>query len=151
MRNNKGFTLVELIGVVIILGLISLIAIPTVTSSLKKYKESLYQDSLDNIIQAAKNWGASNVGKLPNGVNTGISMQYPDIDIETNYSTLYITVEDLVKEGFISSEIKNPKNNNLYCTKARITITKTSAGYTYEIQDNDYGLQTLLLDEEACS
>ena len=35
---EKGFTLVELIGVVVILGLISLIAIPTVTSSLKNIK-----------------------------------------------------------------------------------------------------------------
>lgn len=146
MRVNKGFTLVELIGVVVILGLISLIAIPTITSSLKKYKESLYKDSLDNIVQAAKNWGAENIGKLPNKAGTNVSMDYPEIDIETDYSTLYITLQQLSEEGFISSEIKNPKNGNLYCTKARLTITKTNSGYTYELEED-----TLLLPEESCN
>lgn len=147
---KKGFTLVELIGVVVILGLISLIAIPTVTSGLKKYKTSLYNDAIKNIEQAAKNWGAENIGKLPNSIGNSTSMTYPDIDVEAEYGILYITVEDLAEEGFITNEITNPKNNELFCNKAQITIKKTTKGYTYTIEDNDYGMKTLLLDTAAC-
>lgn len=147
---KKGFTLVELIGVVVILGLISLIAIPTVTSSLKKYKASLYDDAITNIEQAARNWGAENIGMLPNDKDSSEEMTYPDIDTDSKYSTLYIAVEDLANEGFINKEIKNPKTSQLFCNKALVTIKKTSKGYTYKIEDNDYGINTLLLDSKAC-
>ena len=39
MKSRKGFTLVELIGVVILIGLIALIAIPSVDYIIKKTKD----------------------------------------------------------------------------------------------------------------
>ena len=48
MKKN-GFTLIELLAVLVILGLIALVTISTVTGTLKSYKNSLYQNQLDNI------------------------------------------------------------------------------------------------------
>ena len=147
---RKGFTLVELIAVIVVLGLISLIAIPTVTSSLKKYKENLYNDSIKSIEQAARNWGAENIGKLPN-VTSGLVMYYPDIDYEAEYSTVKIRVSDLQAEGYLDAKIKNPKDSSYFCNCAYVTISKTGTGHTYDIQDNSEGLKLLTIDENGCT
>lgn len=148
---KRGFTLVELIAVLVVLSLISLIAIPTVNNSLKEYKQKLYNDSIKNIEQAAKNWGADNIGKLPNSVSSNNTMAYPDIDTEGEFSALQIRIKDLQSEGYIGSELKNPKNNSNFCNCAIVTITKTSVGYTYSILDDVNGLDLLLTDESGCT
>ena len=148
---KKGFTLVELIAVLVILSLISLIAIPTVNNSLKKYKQNLYDDAIANIEQAAKNWGADNIGKLPNSSTSNTSMRYPNIDTEQDFSVLQISVKDLQEAGYIGDEIKNPKKNSNFCKCALVTITKTATGYTYSILDDKNGMEALLLDASGCT
>lgn len=130
---NKGFTLVELIAVIVVLGLISLIAIPTVNNSIIKYKDKLEADAIRNIEQAAKNWAADNINKLPNVLDTesDVSMTYPEIDTEQDFSKLKITLSDLQSAGYIDSEVKNPKDNKEFGICAEITITKKSTGYEY--------------------
>lgn len=148
---KKGFTLVELIAVLVVLGLISLITIPTVNNSIKKYKKTLLNDAIKNIEQSAKNWGADNIGKLPNSATSDIKMVYPEIDTEQEFSTLEIRIKDLQEEGYIASEIKNPKANNNFCNCAVITINKTATGYTYKILDNSEGLTLLQSDNNGCT
>ena len=41
--DKRAFTLIELMGVIIVLGLIALIAIPTIDKSIKNSKENLYK------------------------------------------------------------------------------------------------------------
>ena len=148
---KSGFTLVELIAVLVILGLISLIAIPTVNESLKKYRDSLYNDVIKNIEQSAKNWGADNIGRLPNSTFDSTPMIYPNIDTEQEFSTLQIRVRDLQEAGYIGEELKNPKANENFCNCAVVTIKKTTTGYTYEIQDDENGLDLLTAPKEACT
>ena len=45
---NKGFTLIEMIAVVIILGLIILIAVPFFTGSLSVFRNDYYNDLRNN-------------------------------------------------------------------------------------------------------
>ncbi len=52
--NKKGFTLVELLGVVVILSIIMLIAIPNVTSVLEKNKRDTYIADAKKLISQAK-------------------------------------------------------------------------------------------------
>ena len=42
MKNKKGFTLVEIIAAVIILGIISLVAVINYTGSMKEFRDSYY-------------------------------------------------------------------------------------------------------------
>ena len=50
---KKGFTLVELIGVIIVLGVIALITYPIIDKSIKNSKEQALERIIDNIEEAA--------------------------------------------------------------------------------------------------
>ena len=52
--NRKGFTLVELLGVIVILSIIMLIAIPNITSTLEKSKRDGYLTDAKKMISLAK-------------------------------------------------------------------------------------------------
>ena len=64
-RNKRGFTLVELIAVVAILGLIALIVYPAIGSVIRNSRESAYNDQVAVIESAAKNWSIDNASTLP--------------------------------------------------------------------------------------
>ena len=53
MKNRKGFTLIEIIGVIIIIGVLALIAIPSFMSSLGVFRDDYY----DNIVNTLENSG----------------------------------------------------------------------------------------------
>ena len=54
--NKKGFTLIELIGVIILLSAIALISVPIINNSIKNAKEKTYKGQIDTIIKAAKRY-----------------------------------------------------------------------------------------------
>ena len=62
---NKGFTLAELLGVIIILAVIALIATVSISSSMRSSREELYNLQIENIINGAKTWASGNVFELP--------------------------------------------------------------------------------------
>ena len=53
---KKGFTLVELLATIVVLGVIALIAIPTVMDSVATAKEQAALSSIDGLIKAAENY-----------------------------------------------------------------------------------------------
>ena len=54
MKNKKGFTLVELLAVIVILAVLVLLAVPSVLKMLDGSKESAFVVESGNIIKAAK-------------------------------------------------------------------------------------------------
>ena len=114
---NKGFTLAELLGVIIILAVVSSITIVTITNSMKNSKEKLYNVQIDNIIVGAKTWASGNVFNLP----------------ENDGEFIKITLGQLKQEGFVDSDITNPLTNELFDDNMQIIITKTGNSYKYEV------------------
>ena len=53
MKNNKGFTLIEIIGTIIILGILAVITIPMFTKNLAGFRDDYYV----NIENTVKNSG----------------------------------------------------------------------------------------------
>ena len=58
---NKGFTLVELLAVLVILGMISLIIIPSVSGTLNASRKNSYQKQIKVLETAAEKWGVENI------------------------------------------------------------------------------------------
>lgn len=118
---KKGFTLTELLMVIVLLGLLGLIVIPVVDKLIKDSKEDLYKTQINNIELAAKNWATSNIFQLPDS-------GYVDR-----------TICDLERTGFLEIDVKNPKTEELFYKDSYVRITKTDYGYDYDYIEGSGG------------
>lgn len=114
---KKGFTLVELLGVIIILAVIASITVISITNSMKNTKQKLYEQQINNIIDGAKTWASGNVFDLP--INDG--------------EAIYLTLKELKQDGFVEKDITNPLTNKLFNDQLQVKITKVDNNYSYEI------------------
>ena len=140
--NNKGFTLVEVLAVIVILGVIGGIATSSVLSSINTSKESSYKLMVNNIIIASEN--------LYKEVSFGNTIykyeqdgQKNKITIDSSDNTIKINLQTLVSNGFLTGSentrqdetnknkrcIKNPKTKEDIGT-CNITIKKNNKIYT---------------------
>ena len=53
---KKGFTLIELISVIVILSIIIMLIIPTIINNISDKKEDAYQKNIDIILSAARGY-----------------------------------------------------------------------------------------------
>lgn len=116
---KRGFTLIELLAVITLIGLLSLIVVPIVDTIISDNNQELYDIQIKNIENAAKNWASNNPFSLPENINDTISL----------------TVCDLQKAGFVETDIRNPRTNELFYKDSYVTITKTSYGFTYDYNE----------------
>ena len=111
--NKKGMTLVELITVLVVIGMIAVITIPTIIKTINKSKE-------ENIKESANKYISKNVGL--------------NIFIDDSTITEEITLETLVNEGYLKGELKNLKTNKEYdLVNSKVTIKKENNSYIYTI------------------
>lgn len=114
---NKGFTLIELIGTIVILSIVVLIIIPPISNSLKKSVEDADKKTKQSIIMAAKSWASDNKDKLPTTVKLNI----------------------LQEEGYIDDNLKLPsttENINSACVEIKLKERASRKAYTYSYKDN---------------
>jgi len=114
----KGFTLVELMAVIIVLGIVALIVIPIADNFIKDNKQKSYDIQINNIKEGAKSWAIKNSHLLP--------------DEGDSYD---VTLLELKNGSFVESDIKDPKTNELFEDTLIITITKQNGSYECEIKN----------------
>ena len=85
MKNRKGFSLVELLAAIVIMGLLAGIAIVSINYLLDKAKKEYYKAQEDEIVMAAKSYTQDNRNMLPKRV--GMKRQ---ITLETLQKSKYI-------------------------------------------------------------
>ena len=126
---KKGFTLIELISVIVILSIIIMLIIPTIINNISDKKEEAYQKNIDIILSAARGYVI-------------------DYDIETPAS---ISLDELCGTYF-ECPIINPKDNeeiegyvvvdeerNYYFTNGLITLdVDLNGGNTTQEFDGSY-------------
>lgn len=132
---KRGFTMIELLSVIVIVGLIGTIAIPTITSSIKSYRQKLLDTQIANIEEAARSWGAKHLDYLPTSNNTSLVKTIDEIKTETGeYGVLIITLKVLQDENFIEKEIKDPTTKKAISPTTEIYITNLTNRYSYEVK-----------------
>ena len=117
---KKGFTLVELLAVIIILSLVLVIAVPSVNKYIKQSKEKAYDAQISTIIEAAQAYASTNLELLPNRENISVK----------------VTLGQLKSSGLIKEEVKNPNDDKYFDDALTIKIKKNKENYIYEVVEN---------------
>lgn len=96
--NKRGFTLVEMISVLIILSVVALIVTPNIYVSIRDYKNRLYETQMDSIRQSGKNWAVDHIDSLPT----------------SNDTALAVTIKELQDDGYIEDKLENPRDGGYF-------------------------------------
>lgn len=98
MKNNRGFTLVELIAVITLLSAIILVTVPVIINTIKKNDLKLSEGFENALKQAAEFYVERNRDNFPDLNNIGGNIEIP--------------TEDLVKAGYLKQDLENPIDNS---------------------------------------
>lgn len=109
---NAGFTLVELMTVIILMSVLALIIMPVIVNNINDSKDKLYKMQLDNIKSAARTYMVKRT-------------------LDGDFKIIYL--RELKKEGLIEKDIKNPKTDDLFSDCLQVKVTKNGSIYQYEI------------------
>lgn len=133
MIKNKGFTLIEMLAVVTILGIITLIAFPYANNLLKKSKDNEYQRFLDDISLATEAYLVDNSDNYESLKQIG--------------GTDYISLKNIVESGYLKSTTINPKTNEKIDlnTSVKVTLNEDKT-YNYELMNKNYDVNGYVQD-----
>ena len=98
-KNNKGFTLIEILAAIVILGIISTIAVPAVYKYVTKTKDFSYENMYKTVYDAVKNYRIDTNDVSANGI-TAPTYTKADINnfVELNYLDPLIDPADRSKK-----------------------------------------------------
>ena len=124
--NKKGFTLTELLGVIVILAIIAIIAFPSVLGLLNSSQNETDEAMQNFAITAARNYVNDNMDSYPKALE-GQTKTYSNLKIQT-----------LLDEGYISSTtISSEKNCEML--NDYVKVTSDSKKYLFEYIEVDGG------------
>lgn len=115
LKNKKGFTLVELLAVIVVLAIIILIAMPSVLSSMEKARKNSFAVEANEVIRSAQTAYADAVMQGKSGNTFCISYAY-------------------LKKGFLE------KNDGSYHGSVKLEIDPSTGTTTYTLwlSNNNY-------------
>lgn len=106
--NKKGFTLVELLAVIVILAIIITIAVPSTIAVSNKIKKKMYNTKVDMIMDAAKMYGQDNSSKVNSDEDSCNTL----VKVSDLLPGGYVKKDD-VDNGKVLSPIDNSSMNDL--------------------------------------
>ncbi len=119
MKKN-GFTLLELMGVLIVLAILALLVTPVISKTIKNNKKKLYDIQIEVIEKAAKDYAIKNKDLLPE-----------------EGEAIIITLGELKKSGLIKEEVRNPMTKELFSNDLKIQIGNSHNQYTYTVLEDE--------------
>ncbi len=123
-KDQKGFTLMEVLTVVIILVVLATIAIPTVSSIIKKTRQRYYTALEGNLKVAAMDYYSDNRSERP----------------KYNLSTNQVSLATLVENQYMKDEVVDA-SGNATCASSYVRVLKEAEGkyeYTTCLVCKDY-------------
>ena len=116
---KKGFTLVELIGVVIILALIALLAFPPILNSIRKTKSELSDASKEILYNAASLYVSENLNDFP----------------KKNDNIFCVTLNTLVSKEYLPTKVYDSVTGEEIPLDSKVEIKVDNDSYTYNMNN----------------
>ncbi len=142
MKNKKGFTLVELLAVIVLLGLITVLAVPAINNANAKTKERLYNTKITTAEQAILAWAqenekcfvSTNAIRCVVGLSSGCTENGNIVSCTVTMGTL--ASNDLIgydKEVDGVKQVINPKDNtSMNNVKISFKYNKTKRTFSFK-------------------
>ncbi len=108
--NKKGFSMVEILAVIVILGVISTIGVVSVTKLIDKSRQHYYDTQESQLVLAAQAYATSDTSILP----------------KTIYGLSTIKLQDLYDKKFIKEKVKDQNKRLCDPEKSHVDIFKSS-------------------------
>lgn len=112
---SRGFTLVELLTVIILLGVLSAVIIPKINDSLTSSRNRAYQVQVESIKKGVNDFLIDNDGLV-----------FDD-------GTLSLTLGVVKQGGYLPVDIKNPLTKKSFSNGSVINVVKTNGVYNIEV------------------
>lgn len=112
--NKKGFTLVELLAVLVILVVIMTIAIPSVASSIERSKQKQKDAKIELVVSAAELY---------------VDRHKNSYSVDDEYE---IELKKIICDGLLTKEQAKDPLNESYILSGYVLFTKSSNSYSYE-------------------
>lgn len=109
---KKGFTLVELIVVIVLLSLISVFTFPSINKVINERKEKLYNIQVENIKASAESYINKN-------------------NLFSTNDKVIVTLCELKQSGFTDENIKDPRTGLLISDNSMVIALKNTNEYTF--------------------
>ena len=119
--NNRGFTLIELTGIVLVLAAIFLLSFPTLLTTTRADKEKEYNVMVENLCKAGETYIYSHMSDFSELSNVG--------------SVISISVNELILYGSVDKNTVNPntnKNVNKDILEYKVTLDGIDCNYKEE-------------------
>ncbi len=140
MKDRKGFTLIEMIGIITLLAIILLVALPSMTKTLKRNEQKKYDNYINNLKLVSENYLVDQLQK--NGITF------------TN-DIAYFTLGDIIDAGYVTETITNPNTEKKISRDTRIKATKNiDSTYSFDVQEyyntvSDYDKKDLVIHYDS--
>ena len=115
---KKGFTLIEILAVIVILGIVAIIAIPAVSSYISDSRNKTYKAHESSMIEAAKSFTVECIDGKEN------------CTLPSGNGSSEIFLSELIDKGF-TEKLQNPQGEG-YCNEELSYVRVTTKGKGYE-------------------
>jgi prepilin-type N-terminal cleavage/methylation domain-containing protein len=139
---KKGFTLAELMAVVVILGAISLIAIPIILNQVRKAKRDSFDAQIDMIVAGATNYITTKV----TDANSEVAKLLPG-------NSYMVDLNTLQGDGYLDFNIVNPlcSGDDKFFDPLKVKVKITYNGRDYDKEMYYIGAGEEDLIENSCT
>ncbi|MDD2203342.1 MAG: prepilin-type N-terminal cleavage/methylation domain-containing protein [Bacilli bacterium] len=115
---KKGFTIIELLAVIIILGVLSIITVPVVIDNVNRTREASFENLIDNIENTTELYVRKHKELIPGSTTIG--------------NTVTITLQDLVDTGDLKPPLIDKRENKEISLNTQVSILVKSMN-KYEV------------------